>query len=280
MRKWALRLLYSALVLLPIGALANYAATVGSGTNFGSVVIGGVHFASQLLCDMTTANQCAAVSAGGAVKVDNSAVTQPVSSTTLATAGNQATNSATTTHTCSTAGFSELGCLGQIDDDVKTGASATGSAVPAGAIYGAGNASSAEPTKATTGNLTGITLDLAGKAVTSPYANRENQLQCAVTITASTAATTCTGMGAQGANVKIYVTDLCVTRSDAGTTADVFTLNDGATTIVDIPNNGGGGGFCHTYNVPLVVAANTAFTGASTTSISSIHMSATGFKGY
>lgn len=60
-------------------AFGNYTATQGAGTNFGSVVIGGVHFFSNLICDMTTANQCAAVSAAGAVKVDNSAVTQPVS---------------------------------------------------------------------------------------------------------------------------------------------------------------------------------------------------------
>lgn len=45
--------------------------------------------------------------------------TQPVSSATLATAANQATNAATTVHTCSTGGYSEIGCLGQIDDDVK-----------------------------------------------------------------------------------------------------------------------------------------------------------------
>jgi hypothetical protein len=83
-QKWLLRALYGALVMLPIGAIANYAATVGSGTNFGSVVISGVHFASQLLCDATTANQCAAVSAAGAVKVDGSAVTQPVSLPTWA----------------------------------------------------------------------------------------------------------------------------------------------------------------------------------------------------
>jgi hypothetical protein len=74
-----------------IGALANYAATVGVGTTFGSIIIGGVHFVSSLLCDATTANQCAAVSAGGAVKVDASATTQPVSSATLSTAANQAT---------------------------------------------------------------------------------------------------------------------------------------------------------------------------------------------
>lgn len=43
--------------------LANYTATQGAGTNFGSVVIGGVHFFSNLVCDFTTANQCAAVKA-------------------------------------------------------------------------------------------------------------------------------------------------------------------------------------------------------------------------
>lgn len=73
MRKWGLRLLklaYIGLIAsLPVYAMANYAATVGAGTNFGSVIIGGVHFASQLLCDMTTANQCASVSAGGSLSV-------------------------------------------------------------------------------------------------------------------------------------------------------------------------------------------------------------------
>jgi hypothetical protein len=52
---------------MPVYALANYAVTVGSGTNFGSVVVGGVHYAQQFLCDKGTPAQCAAVSAGGAV---------------------------------------------------------------------------------------------------------------------------------------------------------------------------------------------------------------------
>ena len=85
MRKWCIRLLrmvYIGLIAsLPVAAMANYAVTVGSGTTFGSIVIGGVHFVSMLMCDAATANQCAAVSAGGAVKVDGSAVTQPVSGT-------------------------------------------------------------------------------------------------------------------------------------------------------------------------------------------------------
>jgi hypothetical protein len=48
---------------LSVYGLANYTATQGAGTTFGSVVIGGVHFFSNLVCDFTTANQCAAVKA-------------------------------------------------------------------------------------------------------------------------------------------------------------------------------------------------------------------------
>lgn len=139
---------------------------------------------------------------------------------------------------------------------------------------------SSEPAAATTTNPVPAMADLAGKQVTSPYANRENMLRCAVTITASMAATTCTGMGAQGASVKIYITDLCITRGDAGTTAITATLNDSATSIVDLPNNGGGGGFCKSYNVPLVIAANTAFQITLGTSITSGHVTASGFSGY
>lgn len=139
---------------------------------------------------------------------------------------------------------------------------------------------SSEPAAATTTNPVPAMADLVGKQVTSPYANRENMLRCAVTITASTAATTCTGMGAQGASVKIYITDLCITRGDAGTTAITATLNDSATSIVDLPNNGGGGGFCKSYNVPLVIAANTAFQITLGTSITSGHVTASGFNGY
>lgn len=42
----------------------------------------------------------------------------------LATSANQSGTSATTAHGCSTAGYGELGCLGQIDDDVKGAISA------------------------------------------------------------------------------------------------------------------------------------------------------------
>lgn len=68
-------------------ALGNYTVTQGSGTTFGSVVVGGFHYAQQFICDLTTPAQCASVSAGGAVKVDGSAVTQPVSLTSTTITG-------------------------------------------------------------------------------------------------------------------------------------------------------------------------------------------------
>lgn len=74
MRKWALRFLkvaYIGLIAsLPIAALANYAATVGAGTNFGSFDVGGVKFPGFVISDATTPTQGAAVNASGQLSVN------------------------------------------------------------------------------------------------------------------------------------------------------------------------------------------------------------------
>ena len=62
------------------------------------------------------------VTSGTALPISAGSLPLP---TGAATKANQDTNSATTAHTCSTGGTSEIGCLGQIDDDVK-GAIAAG----------------------------------------------------------------------------------------------------------------------------------------------------------
>jgi hypothetical protein len=135
---------------------------------------------------------------------------------------------------------------------------------------------SAEPTAATTGNPTPAWGDLYGKLVTSPYAPRNLFVGGAATIT-GTGATTL--LAAQGSGVKIYVTDLVCTRSDTGTTAITGTLNDVNTTLIDIPNTGGGGGFEEHDLVPLQVAANTAFTITMSASVSSSHCHFRGYTG-
>lgn len=163
------------------------------------------------------------------------------------------------------------------DTAANWGIGATGAAVPANSIYEGGNAVSSEPAKATTGNLTGQMLDLAGKSVTSPYANRENQLSGSITGTDTAAHTI---IAAQGASVKTYITDLECSRSDAGTAAIVLTFSDAAATVLVVPNNGGGGGHDAHFLVPIVTAANTAFTFTSGTGTTTVYCSAQGYKGY
>lgn len=133
------------------------------------------------------------------------------------------------------------------------------------------------------GQAASVICGLERKVIVLPYANKENMLRCAVAITVNTA-TTCTGMGAQGAALKIYITSLCITRNDAGTTAISATLNAQDTSatnniIYDIPNNGGGGGICPPLPTPLVVAANTAFQVTMSAATTTVHVNATGYFG-
>jgi len=93
-------LAFTALVGIGVAAaVADYTATQGAGTNFGSAVQATVHYAKLVLCDLTApATQCATVSAAGAVKVDGSAVTQPVSGT-VAVTGTVTANAGTNLNT-------------------------------------------------------------------------------------------------------------------------------------------------------------------------------------
>ncbi len=50
-------------------ALADYAMTLGVGTNFGSIIVGGVHYAQGLVCDQTTVVRCVGVDAAGGATV-------------------------------------------------------------------------------------------------------------------------------------------------------------------------------------------------------------------
>jgi hypothetical protein len=118
--------------------------SVGATKTFDVVTDGSGHFVGMsVVCDQSAAANCAGVdsghslqvagegtagsAAGGVMTVQGSAsgTAIPVTVSGVATAASQSTNGATTAHTCSTGGFSELGCLGQIDDDIKA-------ALPAG----------------------------------------------------------------------------------------------------------------------------------------------------
>lgn len=156
-----------------------------------------------------------------------------------------------------------------------------GNAAPSNETLIAGVASSSESPVQSSGTLSKIFVDLVGKLITSPYANRENMVRGSAALN-GTANTTL--LSATTGNLKNYVTDLSCMRSDAGTTAMVVTTNDVTSTTSPtafvLPNNGGGGGFIKNFNVPLVTAANTAFLVAATSSVAGVQCTAEGFTGY
>lgn len=89
--KGLLKVAYVALIaVLPVAAIADYSATTGAGLTFGSFDLAGVKFPAFVGCDPVTAKQCWSISAAGAVKVDGSAFTQPVSLTSTTITGTAA----------------------------------------------------------------------------------------------------------------------------------------------------------------------------------------------
>lgn len=85
-------------------------------------------------------------------------------------------------------------------------------------------------------------------------------------------------IAAQGAGVTMRISSIQCGRTDGGTTGDFVTLNDSASTVVVVPNTGGGGGNNIIFSIPLLVAANTAFTFAANSGVTTMYCNAQGFK--
>lgn len=86
-----LRFLLIAVITVAVGtgviAVANYAVTQGSGTNFASLVISTVHYAAMVICDATAGqSQCGTVKAGNTAAAGDIAlvVSDPTSQALIA----------------------------------------------------------------------------------------------------------------------------------------------------------------------------------------------------
>ena len=146
--------LIAVLVAGGVALATNYTMTQGIGLTFGSVVVGGTNYAQQLLCDLTApATQCAAVSAAGAVKVDGSAVTQPVSGSVSLTGATNNINNITGTVSLPT------GAATSALQPTNAGQASTTSGQTGHLVMGA--ATTGAPTYVT-GQTDPISLDLAG----------------------------------------------------------------------------------------------------------------------
>jgi hypothetical protein len=156
-----------------------------------------------------------------------------------------------------------------------TGAAANNASPSGNPITIAALASSTEPTAATTGQNASLFTGLEHKLIVLPHANKENMLRGNVTV-ANTTAGNVTGMAAQGAGQKIYITGAQALRTDAGATLAYVTLNDSNSSNIPLPPLSGS---VIRYDVPLVVAANTTVTVTLNANITSALINLQGYFG-
>jgi len=146
----------------------------------------------------------------------------------------------------------------------------TGNPVKVGGV-----ARSTDPSVVASGDRTHFLTDLIGRLVVSPYSIPENTLSgvtSAITNTSDTAV-----IAAQGAGVRIYVTQMVVLNTSG--TATLVNIKDGTTTIYTVNAPATSGQIALTFPVPLRLTANNALNVACGTTAANVIVSASGYKG-
>jgi hypothetical protein len=163
--------------------------------------------------------------------------------------------------------------------DASTGS--TGATAPIKAIEAGGIAQNAEATAVTNGQLKGLVTDLVGKLITLPYSNPENSLNGQITTAmVATTSTAVTGMGAQGAGVRNYIT-ACTFSNTHATVGTMINLQDGSggTVLWQAPAGPAYAGAVTVFPNAIKTTANTGLFAVNATTGSSTLVSCTGYKG-
>lgn len=136
-----------------------------------------------------------------------------------------------------------------------------------------GIARSSEQTAVANADRVNAAYDLVGKQIVLPYANPENMVSgtASATGTADTAV-----IAAGGAGVRNYITSIFINNSSATNT--FVNLKDGTTIVAVIPAPANSGAVI-ALPVPLRGTANTAFNFASAAGVTTMNVSAVGYRG-
>lgn len=209
-------------------------------------------------------------------------------------AGGEIIGTTTQAHTCSTAGYTVIGCLGQLDDDMKGPITTQVSTVSIGGVglFSGGAIMSATNgiysnllqgnavLSATNGTFANVLQGNAALSQSNPlpsaeqlgtaYPNNGNWRRGAASATTTTATT----IIAAPVSNSLYVRSVHCSRDDAGTSAMRVTLNDDVTTTILLPNNGGGGANNVNYDPPLKVSATTALQFTASAAITTVRCNA------
>lgn len=200
-----------------------------------------------------------------AVKVDNSAVTQPANITQingvalLANAGNTGTGSPRVTISTDQAAIA------------TAGQGATGAVVPAGATYKGGIAKTALPSAASDGNLTGAMVDKFGRQVAIVGTIRDLVGTQTTTLSASTAETTIVTAAASVFNDLVM---LIISNTSTGTNTRIdFRDTTAGTVLFSLQSNGGQPPVGFALPVPIPqTSVNTNWTAQCATSTTDVRI--------
>lgn len=156
------------------------------------------------------------------------------------------------------------------------GPTASGSSLAANPVTIGGRAENAEPTAVTNGQVVNVAVDLVGKQIVMPFANKENF------VTGSTAAiTTATNtsmISAAGSGIKIYLTGFSCANTGATTSLTQFTSGSGGTVLWTTINPAGAGTNAQ-ISPPVATAANAALFVTTSSASNSQFCSVTGYTG-
>lgn len=156
------------------------------------------------------------------------------------------------------------------------GPTASGASIAANPLTTGGRAQNAEATAVTNGQVVNRAMDLVGKQIVMPYANKENLL--AGTTGAITTATNTSVISAQAAGVKIYVTAFSCSNTGTNTSLVTLTSGSGGSTLwTSIAPAGGGTNVA--LPTPVATAAATALFVTTAIASTSIICSASGYSG-
>lgn len=241
--KGLLKVAYVALIaVLPVAAIADYSATTGAGLTFGSFDLAGVKFPAFVGCDPATAKQCWSISAAGAVKVDGSAATQPVSGTVTANAGTNLNTSALATSANLTAGTAKT----QIVDGSGNVIASTTNALN---VQVANANANGQATAANSSPVVAPVLTVAGAAVVKggvPVVNGASRYQAVAASATATVLQSSTGVtGDYLSHCTIY---------PATTSPGVVTVFDGSNTAANSAILFPGGASSVSNLVPFTIA--------------------------
>jgi hypothetical protein len=160
------------------------------------------------------------------------------------------------------------------------GLAASGASVSGNPILNGGRAQNAEQTAVTNGQAVGLASDLVGRLIVSPYANKENFVGGTVSVTGTSSTSL---VAAPGASLYLYITAVSCFNSGSTLTTVLFQNGSGGTTIWEGVAAPTGGGFTHTFPVPIGgvnnMTANTALYIQAGSATTTLYCNASGYKG-